>query len=151
MVIPDLFPENKKGQDFLNNYNSINSYLDLYKSEDILSDSIRYNNVTTTLFKKDIKLIRIFANKIDEIGNSWIEKNNYSAAIGVFRISVKMSPDSWVAYGTLAAAYLKNKQEDLALLNYEKSLELNPDYLEGRNQIEQLKRILKKQTDANNR
>ncbi len=151
LVIPDLFPENKKGQDFLNNYNAINSSLDLYKSEDILSDSIRYNNVTSTLFKKDIKLVRIFSNKINEIGNSWMEKNNYSAAIGVFKISVKISPDSWIAYSTLAAAYLKNKQEDLALINYEKSIELNPDYLEGRNQIEQLRRILKKQTDAINR
>ena len=151
LVIPDLFPENKKGQDFLNNYNAINSSLDLYKSEDILSDSIRYNNVTSTLFKKNIKLIRIFANKINEIGNSWIEKNNYSAAIGVFRISVKISPDSWSAYSTLAAAYLKNKEEDLALINYEKSTELNPDYLEGRNHIEQLRRILKKQTDTKDR
>lgn len=151
LVIPDLFPENKKGQDFLNNYNAINSSLDLYNSEDILSDSIRYKNVTSILFKKDIKLISIFANKINEIGNSWIEKNNYSAAISVFKISVKISPDSWITYSTLADAYLKNKQENLALINYEKSIELNPDYLEGRTHIEQLRRVLKIQTNANNR
>jgi len=151
LVIPDLFPDNKKGQDFLNNYNAINSSLDLYKSEDILSDSIRYKNVTSILFKKDIKLISIFANKINEIGNLWIEKKNYGAAISVYKISVKISPDSWITYSTLADAYLKNKQEDLALINYEKSLELNPDYLEGRNHIEQLRRILKIQTNANNR
>ena len=46
---------------------------------------------------------------------------------------------------------LKNKQENLALINYEKSIELNPDYLEGRNHIEQLRRVLKIQTNANNR
>lgn len=151
LVIPDLFPENRNGQDFLNNYNAINSSLDLYKSEDILNDSIRYKNVTNTLFKNDIKLIGIFANKINEIGNSWIEQKNYRAAIGVFRISVKISSDFWIAYSTLADAYLKNKQEDLALINYEKSIELNPDYLEGRNHIEQLRRILKKQTDTKDR
>ena len=151
MVIPDLFPENKKGQDFLNNYNAINSSLDLYKSEDILSDATRYKNVTNVLFQKDIRLIGRFANKINEIGNSWFEKENYGAAVNLFQISVKISPDSWIAYSTLAAAYLKNKQEDLALINYEKSIELNPDYLEGRNHIEQLRRILKKQTGANNR
>jgi tetratricopeptide (TPR) repeat protein len=151
LVIPDLFPENKRGQDFLNNYNAINSSLDLYKSEDILSDSIRYKNVTSILFKKDIKLISIFANKINEIGNLWMEKNNYNEAISVFKISVQISPDSWVTYSTLADAYLKNKQENLALINYEKSIELNPDYLEGRNHIEQLRRVLKIQTNANNR
>jgi tetratricopeptide (TPR) repeat protein len=151
LVIPDLFPENKKGQDFLNNYNAINSSLDLYESEDILSDSIRYKNVTSILFKKDIKLIRIFANKINEIGNLWMERNNYNEAISVFKISVQISPDSWVTYSTLADAYLKNKQENLALINYEKSIELNPDYLEGRDHIEQLRRVLKIQTNANNR
>lgn len=146
LVIPDLFPENKKGRDFLNNYNAINSSLDLYKSEDILSDSIRYKNVTGVLFEKDIRLIGRFANKINEIGNSWIEKNNYGAAISVFKIGIKISPDSWITYSTLADAYLKNKQEDLALINYEKSVELNPDYLEGRNHIEQLRKVLKNQT-----
>lgn len=143
LIIPDLFPENKKGQTFLNNYNAINSSLDLYKSEDILSDSTRYNNVTNSLFKKDLKLICIFSDKINEIGNSWIEKKNYNAAICVFKISVKISPDSWIAYSALADAYLKNKQEDLALINYEKSIELNPDYLEGKNHIEQLKILLR--------
>jgi len=151
LIIPDLFPWNQKGQDFLNNYNAINSSLDLYKSEDVLSDSIRYKNVTSILFKKDIKLIGIFANKINEIGNSWMEKKNYSAAISVFRISVKISPDSYIAYSTLADAYLKNKQEDFALINYEKSIELNPEYLEGRNHIEQLRIVLKKQSGTNSR
>lgn len=151
LAIPELFPENKKGQDFLNNYNTINSSLDLYKSEDILSDSIRYKNITSILFTKDILLISRFANKINEIGNSWIEKNNYGAAISVFKISVKISPDSWITYSTLADAYLINKQENLALINYEKSIEINPDYLEGRNHIEQLRRVLKTQTNPNNR
>jgi tetratricopeptide (TPR) repeat protein len=144
LIIPELFPENKTGQDFLNDYNAINSALDLYKNEDVLSDSIRYTNVTSTLFKKDVKLIGRFANKINEIGNSWIEKENYGAAINVFKIIVKISPDSWVAYKVLADTYLKNKQNDLALINYEKSIELNPDYLEGRNHIEQLIRLIKK-------
>lgn len=143
LVIPDLFPENNKGQVFLKNYNEINSALDLYNNEDIISDSIRYKNVTDILFKKDIKQLGIFSNKINEIGNSWIEKKNYGAAIAVFRIGVKISPDSWIIYSTLADAYLKNKQEDLALINYEKSIELNPDYLDGRNHIEQLRSLIK--------
>ncbi|OFX20335.1 MAG: hypothetical protein A2041_00100 [Bacteroidetes bacterium GWA2_31_9b] len=142
LIIPDLFPENKKGLDFLTDYNTINSSLDLYKNEDILSDSIRYNYVTSTLFKNDVKLVGRFANKINEIGNSWIEKDNYDAAIKVFKINVKLSPYYWDTYKTLADAYLKNKQNDLALINYEKAVELNPDYKEGINHIEKLMKLL---------
>jgi len=140
LVIPELFPENKKGQDYLNNYNAINSALDLYNDEDILSDSTRYKNVTSVLFQKDIRLISRFADKINEIGNSWFEKENYGAAVCLFQISVKISPDSWKAYNDLADAYLKNKQEGFALINYEKSIELNPNNPEVKKHIEQLKK-----------
>jgi tetratricopeptide (TPR) repeat protein len=141
LVIPELFPENKNGQNYLNIYNDINSALDLYIDEDIVSDSTRYKNVTSILFQKDIRLIGRFANKINEIGNSWFEKENYGAAVYLFQISVKISPDSWKAYNDLADAYLKNKQEGFALINYEKSIELNPDNLEVKNHIEQLRKL----------
>ena len=144
LVIPELFPENRKGQDFFNNYNAISNELDLFKDEGILEDSIRYDYVTNTLFKKDIRLISTFSNKVYEIGNSWIDKENYGAAINVFKINVKLSPDSWVAYETLADIYLKNKQNALALINYEKSVNLNPDNLDGKQQIERLKKLIKK-------
>ena len=143
LVIPDLFPENRKGHDFLNKYNAINIELDLFKDEDILKDSIRYAYVTNTLFANDIRLIRTFSDKVYEIGNSWIDKENYGAAINVFKINVKLSPDSWVAYETLADAYLKNKQNEPALINYEKSVALNPDNLDGKQQIEQLKKQIR--------
>ena len=46
-----------------------------------------------------------------------------------------------MAYNALAEAYLKNKQEGFALINYEKSIELNPDNLEVKNRIEQLRKL----------
>jgi len=136
--IPELFPENKKGQDFLNNYNAISNELDLLKNEDILNDSLRCDFVTNTLFAKDLKLIRTFSKKVDEIGSSWMEKGNYNAAIGVYLIKVKLLPESWDAYKGLAEAYMKNNQNDLALINYEKSIKLNPDNEECKKQIERL-------------
>ncbi len=136
--IPELFPENKKGQDYFKNYNVISNELDLLKNEDIFNDSLRYNFVTNTLFAKDLKLIRTFSKKVDEIGSSWMEKGNYNAAIGVYLIKVKLVPESWDAYEGLAEAYMKNNQNDLALINYEKSVKLNPDNEEGKRQIERL-------------
>ena len=142
-AIPELFPENKKGHDFVNNYNEISNEINLFKDDDLLNDSIRYSYVINTLLRKDIKLIRIFADKVNEIGEMWLDKKNYSAAILVFKINVTLSPESWNVYDTLADAYMQNKQNELALFNYEKSVELNPDNLQGKQQIEQLKKLLK--------
>ena len=136
--IPELFPANNKGQDFLKNYNEINNELDLLKNEDILNDSLRYDFVTNTLFAKDLRLIRTYSKKVSEIGNSWVEKGNYNAAIRVYLIKVKLLPESWDVYEELAEAYMKNNQNDLALINYEKSVKLNPDNEEGKKQIERL-------------
>jgi len=143
LVIPELFPENKKGHDFINNYNDISNELSLFKEDDLLNDSIRFNYVATTLFRKNIKLIRTFSGRINEIGEMWMDKKNYSAAILVFKINVRLSPQSWNALNVLADAYMKNKQNALALTNYEKSVELNADNLRGKEQIEQLKKLLK--------
>lgn len=143
LIIPELFPENKKGQDFLNNYNAISNELDLLKNEDILNDSLRYDFVTNTLFTKDLSLIRTFSNKVSEIGSNWMEKGNYNAAIGVYMINVKISPDSWNAYKELAEAYMRNNQNDLALINYEKSIRLNPNVDEVEKQIERIMKLIK--------
>jgi len=138
LIVPDLFPENIKGQDFLKKYNAVSNELDLLKNDDIFNDSLRYDFVVSTLFKKDLSLIRTFSNKVSEIGRSWMEKGNYSAAIGVYLIKMKLFPESWNAYDELAEAYMKNDQNDLALINYEKSIRLNPDNEESKKQIERL-------------
>jgi len=143
LIIPELFPENKKGQDFLKNYNAISNELDLLKNEDILNDSLRYDFVTNTLFTKDLSLIRTFSNKVSEIGSNWMEKGNYKAAIGVYMIKVKFSPESWNAYEELAEAYMRNNQNELALINYEKSIKLNPNNEEVEKQIERLMKTKK--------
>ncbi len=138
LIMPELFPENKKGQDYLNNYNAISNELDLLKNEDILNDSLRYDFMTHTLFTKDLSLVRTFSNKVGEIGDNWMEKGNYNAASGVYKIKVKLLPDAWNVYEELAEAYRRNNQNELALINYEKSIKLNPDNEEVEKQIERL-------------
>jgi len=141
LIVPELFPENKKGQDFINHYNAISNELELFKDEDILGDSLRYNFVVNSLLANDIRLIRMFSNRVSEIANSFMDKENYNAAIQVFKVYAKLSPDSWVAYEALADAYMKNKQNKLAILNYEKSVDLNPDNMDGKQQIERIKKM----------
>ena len=99
--------------------------------------------MASTIFRKDVKLIRTFTDKINEIGAMWLDKQNYTAAIRVFQFNVQVSPQFWNAYDQLADAYLRDNQNSLALANFEKSVELNPDNLRGKQQIEQLKIQLK--------
>lgn len=48
-------------------------------------------------------------------------------AIKVFEFNVKENPKSFNAFDSLAEGYFNNKQFELSKLNYQKSLELNPE------------------------
>ncbi len=140
IVMPELFPENKEGLRFFNNYNEVSNELDLLRDADCLSDTIRYKNITNTIFKKNIKLVRVFSEKINETGKMWMDKKEYANAVLVYRISTTITPKYWEAYQNLAEAYYKNKQFKLALTNYQKAVELNPDNKQGKKQIKRLQK-----------
>jgi len=59
-------------------------------------------------------------------------------AVGAFLRNTKDYPQSANAYDSLAEAYAKTGQKDLAIQNYEKSLQLNP---KNTNAAEQLKKL----------
>jgi CubicO group peptidase (beta-lactamase class C family) len=47
-------------------------------------------------------------------------------ALRIFQLNVELHPNSWSAYDSLGETYAKNRQKDLAIENYQKSLDLNP-------------------------
>ena len=49
--------------------------------------------------------------------------------MGVFKLNVEAHPDSSNVYDSLAETYMNRGERDLAIKNYEKSLELNPKNL----------------------
>ncbi len=59
-------------------------------------------------------------------------------AIQVFKLEVQEYPKYWNAYDSLGEAYMKAKQNDLAIQNYEKSVELKPD---NQSAIDTLKKL----------
>jgi CubicO group peptidase (beta-lactamase class C family)/predicted transcriptional regulator YdeE len=61
-----------------------------------------------------------------------------SDGLEVFQKNVKEYPQSSNAYDSLGEAYMKRGQNDLAIQNYEKSLQMNPD---NRNAVERLKKL----------
>jgi tetratricopeptide (TPR) repeat protein len=75
------------------------------------------------------------------LGYRHLRKEEYNSAIPIFKLIVEIFPQSSNAYDSLGEAYMLNGNRELAILNYEKSLELNPD---NTNAVNMLKRLEKK-------
>jgi tetratricopeptide (TPR) repeat protein len=69
----------------------------------------------------------------------FLGKKDY--AVEVFKLYCEIHPRSANAYDSLAEAYMMNGNKKLAILNYQKSLELNPD---NKNAAEKLKQLQQK-------
>jgi cytochrome c-type biogenesis protein CcmH/NrfG len=56
----------------------------------------------------------------------------------MFQLNVELHPDSSNTYDSLGEAYMANGEKELAIKNYEKSLELNAN---NGNAVEMLKKM----------
>jgi CubicO group peptidase (beta-lactamase class C family) len=59
------------------------------------------------------------------LGYQLLQGGKTKEAIEVFKLNVAAFPKSWNVYDSLGEAYMKDGEKDLAIANYEKSLELN--------------------------
>lgn len=73
---------------------------------------------------------------------------DYEAAITTMQLNVEHYPDSYNVYDSLAEVYAANGDTELAIANYEKSLELNPDNENAQEQIEALLDNSREETEA---
>jgi tetratricopeptide (TPR) repeat protein len=91
--------------------------------------------------KKDSPDTYNFKNE-DELtmyGYSFLWENKMAEALAIFKLIVAEFPDSANPYDSLGEAYLSNGDKELSLVNYEKSLALNPDNFNAEDQIERIK------------
>jgi tetratricopeptide (TPR) repeat protein len=72
-------------------------------------------------------------------GYNLIQANRLNDAIEVFRLNVKLFPNSWNPYDSLGEALALAGDKDEAIKNYEKSMELNPNNTNGKTALEKLK------------
>jgi cytochrome c-type biogenesis protein CcmH/NrfG len=62
-----------------------------------------------------------------------------SSAMGwEIKLNVQEYPRSFNAYDSLAEAYMKNNQNELAIANFKESLQLNPENENARKMLEKL-------------
>jgi C-terminal processing protease CtpA/Prc len=72
-------------------------------------------------------------------GYSYLWGNEVTEAIEIFKLIVQQFPNSSNPYDSLGEGYMVNGDNELAILNYEKSLALNPDNFNAEDQIERIK------------
>ena len=80
-------------------------------------------------------------NDFNAVAYRLLNSNRIKEAIAVFRMNVELFPDSSNVYDSLGEAYMRNDDRELAIKNYKKSLEIDP---ENSNAIEMLRRLEKK-------
>jgi tetratricopeptide (TPR) repeat protein len=64
--------------------------------------------------------------ELNSLAYELVQMKKFSEAIEVLKLNVDMHPESFSAYDYMAEAYMINGDKELAIKNFEKSLELNP-------------------------
>jgi hypothetical protein len=75
---------------------------------------------------------------INRMGYEYLRKDNIETATIVFQFNVKTFPKAFNTYDSLGEAYMKAGDTEKAIVNYKKSLELNPNNRNAHNMLEQL-------------
>ncbi len=78
---------------------------------------------------------------LNDIAYWLLKREHIDGAIRIFRLNVEAYPESWEVYDSLGEAYMKEGQNDQAIINYNKSLELNPNNENAKNMIKRIKEV----------
>ena len=62
----------------------------------------------------------------NQAGYRFLHKGDNANAIKVFQLNVRAYPDSWNVYDSLGEGFLKAGDKKNAMINYKKSLEIDP-------------------------
>jgi tetratricopeptide (TPR) repeat protein len=75
---------------------------------------------------------------LNTLGYRLLGQDKTAEAIELFKLAALDYPQSANAYDSLGEAYMKDGQNDLAIKNYKKSLEINPDNNNAREKLKEL-------------
>ncbi len=73
-----------------------------------------------------------------ELGYDLLYADKVLESIEVLKITTQLHPDSYNAFDSLGEAYYRNNDTSRAIINYKKSLELNPDNKNAAKMIERI-------------
>ena len=86
---------------------------------------------------------------LNDLGYDFFHANRMKLSLNTYKINIILYPDSFQVYDSYAEACEKAGKMDLAILNYAKSLELNPENNRTRHKLQELKTKKKQNTAVN--
>ncbi len=95
---------------------------------------------SAVIFRLALRDYSIAENKVNVYGYQLLNAQKFSEAIEILNVNAERFPKSANAFDSLAEAYMKNGQKDLAIKNYQKSLELNPENANATQMLKSLTR-----------
>jgi hypothetical protein len=90
------------------------------------------------IFKDTPRNVSVSENRLNNLGYSLLQQKKLPEAIALLKLNVEFYPNAWNVYDSLAEAYMTNGDKELAIANYKKSLELNPQNSNGREMLKKL-------------
>ncbi|UCE07743.1 MAG: serine hydrolase [bacterium] len=90
---------------------------------------------------KQIDSYNFKENELNRLGYQLLRNKKINDAIEIFKLNVEAYPEAYNTYDSLGEACMKNGDKELAIKNYKKSLELNPD---NTNAVKMLKNLEEK-------
>lgn len=113
---------------------------DLSKAEQLFEEkkNDEANNLVTKTLTNALNYNFLTQSIINQFGYNSLEQKKFEFAIAIFSFNVLAFPNSANTYDSLAEAFLKNGQTDLAIKNYKKSLELNPNNESAKDVLKEL-------------
>ena len=76
--------------------------------------------------------------QLNQLGYELLRAEKVKEAIEIFKLNVEAYPKAFNTYDSLGEAYMVSGNNELAIQNYKKSVELNPENTNG---VETLKRL----------
>jgi tetratricopeptide (TPR) repeat protein len=86
------------------------------------------------------KSIAVSEARLNDLGYSLLQQGKGVEAIIVLKVNVELYPQSANAYDSIAEAYMTKGEKALAIVNYKKSLELNPQNKDAIGMLKKLER-----------
>jgi len=77
---------------------------------------------------------------INDIAYDFYHADRMTLSLNTFKVNMMLYPDSYKVYDSYAEACMKAGKIDLAILNYSKSLELNPQNNRARSRLKELQK-----------
>lgn len=91
-----------------------------------------------TLMKKDKNDPAVSEDNLNRLGYRFLGKDKNEVARDIFKVNTILYPNSFNVYDSYAEACMKMGQTDLAIENYKKSLSLNPQNQNAKDQLDKL-------------